>query len=188
MNSAHAGVFTTPHFLAPGASEFGVEPEITLSNGAGIAANLRYTYGLTDLNNFTAIVGTGSGPRQFRAGGNFTFDLFPDIEAQPGIGLATQALYYRLKPSEQVNVMGQLDLTATPYIHKTFINPDGTEIEPFLAIPFGLGFSGGQYKAITSAAVGTIIKSSPNLRYVLELGININHSESYVSGGIAFYP
>ena len=176
-----AGVFGIPHFVAPGKSALGVEPELTLSDGAGIGANLKYTYGMSDLNNVTAIIGTGSGPRRFRVGGSMTFDFFPDVEGQPGIGLATQGVYYNLKEH------GQFELTAVPYIHKSFMNDGKDPVEPFLAFPFGLAFASGVYKATTNIAVGAIFKASEKINYVTEVGVAINNAESYVSGGFLYY-
>ena len=177
---AQAGVFTMPHFVAPGEFSLGMEGELTLTHGAGAAANVKYTQGLNDLMNATAILGTGGGPRKFRAGGNLIFDIFPDIEGQPGIGLGTQALYYRLPE------VGQLELTAVPYIHKTFISA-GNEIEPYFAIPFGAAFSEGRYKAISNVAIGSMFKSVEHFRYTLEFGIAVNNSDTYVTGGIAYF-
>src|SRR5205085_819364 len=111
-----AGIFNTPHFTPNGEFALGLEPEVVLTSGAGVGLNARFTLGVTDLDNASIILGWGSGPRQFRGGGNFTFDFFPDIEGQPGIGLATQAIYYRL-PST-----GVLELTLIPYIHKQYKN------------------------------------------------------------------
>ncbi len=64
--TAQAGVFTTPRFVDPGKAELGLEPELVLTSGAGIGFNARFKYGLTELNNVTAILGSGSGPRRFR--------------------------------------------------------------------------------------------------------------------------
>src|SRR5271163_1229903 len=87
---AQAGVVDTPQFVQPGEFALGFEPELTFTDGAGLAGNFRYTQGLTDLNNVNVILGTGGGPRRFRVGGNVTFDFFPDIDKQPGIGVAVQ--------------------------------------------------------------------------------------------------
>ena len=179
-SSAQAGVFNLPHFVAPGDFALGLEPELTLSSGAGVGINAKYTQGLTDLNNFTAILGTGSGPRRFRAGGNFTFDFFPDLEGQPGIGIAAQGLYVRLKDR------GAMELTAIPYLHKSFVT--GTnEVEPYLAVPFGFSFSNGNYNPISSVVVGSLFKSNEHFRYVVEFGIAVNRTDSYISGGFVFY-
>ncbi len=179
---AHAvGVFGTPRFISPGSGAIGFEPELILSNGAGVGANVRYQYGLTDLNNVQAILGTGSGPRKFRVGGNATFDFFPDVEGQPGIGIATQAIYYRLKEGR-----GMLEVTAIPYLHKAFIS-GSNEIEPYIAIPFGGNFSEGRYEATSTFSVGSMFKSTESIRYLVELGVAINHAESYVSGGLIYY-
>jgi hypothetical protein len=181
---AHAGFFNTGHFVAPGNFAIGFEPELTFTNGAGLAANLRYTHGLTELNNLNFIIGTGGGPRRFRVGGNFTFDFFPDIDDQPGIGLAAQGIYYRVGTGDMT--AGIFEVTGVPYIHKAF-KTGGNEVEPFLAIPIGLGFSGGNYETVSQVVFGSMFQNTEHIRYSVEFGFNINHSESYMSGGVTYY-
>jgi hypothetical protein len=178
--SAQAGVFNTPRFLKPADWALGLEPEFVLTNGAGVGTNLRFTQGVTELNNFNAIVGTGSGPRRFRFGGNFTFDLFPDIEGQPGIGVAAQGIYYRVPNA------GRFEVQAVPYIHKTFATGGG-DVEPYFSLPFGMAFQQGNYQAISTAAVGIMFHSTPQIRYIGEIGIAINNQDSYISGGVVYY-
>ena len=81
----------------------------------------------------------------------------------------------------------QLEITAVPYIHKTFISGNH-EIEPFVSVPFGLAFSEGEYDAITTVSIGSTFKSSEKVLTVLELGIAVNNSDTYISGGIVYYP
>jgi hypothetical protein len=149
-----------------------------------MAGNLRYTHGLTDLNNLNVIVGTGGGPRRFRIGGNLTFDFFPDIDKQPGIGIAAQGLYYRLHVNDVDS--GQFEVSGIPYIHKAF-QASGYEIQPFFGIPFGMGFSGGEYQWFSQVVIGALYKQNEHIRFSTEFGFNINHSESYISGGIIYY-
>lgn len=179
--SAQAGVVTTSHFVQPGQWAIGFEPELILTNGAGVGGNMRFTQGITDLNNVTGIIGTGSGPRLFRVGANMTFDLFPDIDAQPGIGIAGQAMYYRLKGNAD-----QVELTVLPYFHKTF-QSGGTEIEPYTALPIGMAFLNGQYQGISQIVLGTMIKNTENIRYSMELGLAINNTETYFSAGVTYF-
>jgi len=157
-----------------------MEPEFILTGGAGIGANMRFTYGMTDLNNASLILGTGSGPRRFRVGGTFSFDVFPDIEGQPGIGIALQPLYQRLRVGSQV------ELTAVPYIHKE-LQSGTSQFEPYFSIPFGMTFDSGNYRAQTSLVVGSLFKASEDVRYMLELGVAINNTESYFAGGVVYY-
>lgn len=178
---AWAGVFHIPHFVEPGRFALGFEPELTLTNSAGIGANVSYTHGLNDLMNAMVVVGTGSGDRKFRLGAKTSFDFFPDIEGQPGIGLAASGIYYRLADA------GQFELTAIPYIHKTFFS-GGNEVEPFFALPLGMGFSEGRYRALSSVVIGSTFKSTPSLRYILEFGIAVNNTDTYISGGVAYSP
>jgi hypothetical protein len=150
-----------------------------MTNGAGIGANIKYTYGLSSLSNLQGIIGTGGGPRRFRLGAAMTFDFFPDLEGQPGIGIAAQMIYYRLPNSSQ------LETTAIPYIHKAYDN-DGNVIDPFVAVPIGLGFSDGKYSVLATLAIGASLHQSESVKYIGEIGIAINRSESYISGGISF--
>jgi hypothetical protein len=178
---AQAGVFNIPHFVEPGNFALGLEPELFLTPSAGLGANLKYTQGLNDLMNFQGIVGAGGGPRHFRIGGNITWDFVPDIEGQPGIGLATQALYYRIPDA------GRLELTGIPYIHKNFPQGEGEGVDPYFAFPIGFAFTDGEYQAISTAVVGVLWKKSEHLSYTTELGVNINRAATYFSGGITFY-
>ena len=67
------GTFNTVHFVEPGKMAFGFEPEITMTDGAGLAGNFKYTQGINDLMDAAAIIGTGTGPRRFRLGGDVTW-------------------------------------------------------------------------------------------------------------------
>lgn len=177
---AQAGVFGLYHFVTQGNFSLGAEAELTLTHGAGVAGNFKYTHGLSELTNLTGIIGTGGGPRGFRAGGALTFDFFPDLEKQPGIGISVQGLYYRLTD------FGQVEITAIPYIHKSFVSA-GHEIEPFFAIPLGMAFANGQYNTLSTIVIGSMFKGSTSVRFTLELGVAISNTETYASGGIVYY-
>jgi hypothetical protein len=182
--SAEAGVFNIPRFVEPGKNAVGVEPEVTLTNGGGVAANVRYVHGLTELNNLTAILGTGTGVRRFRVGGALSFDFFPDIDDQPGIGIATQAIYYRYK-----HARGQLEVAAIPYVHKRFHNGTGSTVEPYFALPIGPAFHSGEYHWQTQVVLGAIFnQAGSDLHFVGEVGVNVNKTESYISGGLLYQP
>jgi hypothetical protein len=182
-SAAQAGVFNTPEFVPQGKVGLGLEPVFTLSDGAGVGINARYTQGLTDFLDANAILGTGTGPRRFRVGGNLVFDFVPDMENQPGMGIAAQAIYYR-QPNN-----GLLELTGIPYLHKSFSGGEmGGTIDPFLAVPIGFNFSDGTYNVTWTLAFGAMLKRNEHLGYVAEVGIGLNNAETYLSGGIAYYP
>lgn len=181
LQSSFAGVFSTTRFVEPGAFSLGLEPEVVFSDHAGVAGNFRYTHGLGTLTNGTFILGTGEGDRHFRVGSQLTFDFFPDLEGQPGMGIGTQILYYRLR-----GPASRFEWTLVPYIHKSFQN--GTsEYDPFIAFPIGIAFEKGNYEAISTLAVGSTFKQTQNLYFVVELGIAVNNTDSYFSGGILYY-
>lgn len=178
----HATVFNTPRFNSPGEWSLGLEPVITFTGGAGVAGQARFTYGLTELNNLNVFVGMGFGPRLFRTGANFTFDFFPDVEGQPGIGIAAQASL------NQFPFVWGTDLVAIPYVHKTF-RTGKSEIEPFVAIPVGLAlYFDGTYRPISSFVIGGIFKAANHWRYIMEIGVGITAADTYLSGGVTYTP
>jgi hypothetical protein len=192
---AVAGIFNTVHFVDPGKVAIGVEPELTLSDGAGMGFNGKVTEGVNDLLNVAEIIGTGGGPRQFRIGVDADWDFFPDIDRQPGIGLLTRALYYRI-PDSLIGVgdgdtTGRLEITAAPYIHKAFVSGSGDSketIDPFFAIPIGLEFTSGQYHGTSQIVIGSMFQTNDKFAFSAEVGFELNHTETYISGGITFYP
>ncbi|MCC7442551.1 MAG: hypothetical protein IT285_13015 [Bdellovibrionales bacterium] len=180
IGSAQAGVFDIPHFVMPGAVRVGLEPELTLTEGSGLAVNLKGTYGLDDLINLQFTIGTGGGPQRFRIGAAGVFDFFPDVEGQPGIGIAAQMIRYDTPAG------GLLDLRAIPYIHKSF-KTTSSSFEPYLAFPMGFGLGGGDSVGLVSFVLGSIFHSSESMHWTIELGVPISNTETQFSGGVSFY-
>lgn len=179
---AHATVFNLTRFNSPGEWSLGLEPIISFTNGAGLGGQARFNIGATELNNFHVFAGMGFGPRLFRLGTAMTFDFFPDIEGQPGVGLAAQATL------QQLPLVWGTEILAIPYIHKTFTTRE-TEVEPYLAIPVGLAlYFDGTYRPVASFVLGGIFKATTQFRFVAELGVGILASETYLSGGVVFTP
>ncbi len=179
--TAHAGVFNIAQFVEPGLFAIGIEPEVIVTNGAGVGATVKYTHGLNDLLNLQGLVGMGAGPRNFRVGANLIFDFFPDIDNQPGMGIAVQGLFVTMP-----GYLFQVEISGSPYIHKAF-TVNGTELNPFLAVPMGMSFSGGRYQFQGTAALGAMFKPVESFRFTVEVGLGWLHTESYVSGGVTYY-
>lgn len=181
-------LFSQPHFLEEGKYGLGIEPVLVTTNGNGFATNLRTQYGLTDLQNLSTIVGAGSGRQKFRIGGGTTFDFFPDLEGQPGIGLAVQSIYYRYKKTGDSSY-GQLEVSATPYIHKTFYNEQDDQVEPYLGLPFGTAFRQNEYNWFSQLTIGGRYRPNKStLHLFTELNVNLSHAETTISGGVWFTP
>lgn len=180
--TAQAGVLNLPKYVAPEQFGMGIEPELTLTSGAGLGINARFQYGVGQMTNAHFWVGNGVGPRGFRVGGAISFDFFPDIEGQPGIGMAISGLYWRNAAG------GRLDTTVIPYIQKTINSNDGA-FTPYLAIPLGLAFTdAATYAAISQVAVGSAFKLSERFTYFIEVGVGMTNSETYLSTGLMIYP
>lgn len=181
--TSHAGVFNLPNFIEVGSWAIGIEPEITLTSGAGLAGTAKFNYGLNELSNLQLSVGHGNGPRAFRAGAALTFDFIPDVDQQPGLGLAVQSLYVNTRSAPQV------ELTAIPYIHKEFDTGAGF-VDPFVSIPVGFSFEVGHnennYRTIANVAVGASFRTNDTFRYTVELGLAINNMDSYITGGVTY--
>lgn len=179
-SQTYAGVFNLPRFIQPKEFALGAEPEFTFGSTAGFATNLRGSYGVSDASNVAVILGAGTGSRLFRVGGAYTFDFFPDTDGQPGIGLALQALYIQLPTT------GSMELTAIPYLHKSFRSDYGS-FDPFLALPVGLSLSGGTYQPLVTLALGTQFQHNDHFSSVVELGLGLSNVSTYVSGGVIYY-
>jgi len=179
---AQAGVFDIPRFVEPQSFSMGLEPELTLTEGAGAAGNLKLTYGLSSFINIGTTIGNGGGQRRFRAGGYAVFDFFPDVENQPGIGVAAQAYYYRLRTNHH---RGEYSLV--PYVHKSFLTSEQKQVDPFIAIPFGLVDSFKSSGFFSQLAIGSFFKQNEWLNIILEFDINIENSYTSFSSGVVFY-
>jgi hypothetical protein len=176
-----AGVFNLPHFLNPGEFAIGLEPELVTTHGPDIGVNFRYAQGLNDLSNITGIIGSGGGDRGFRVGGALTQDFFPDVEGQPGVGIAFQGLYVKLPNA------GSVEVSAIPYLHKA-LKASNYNIEPFISVPVGLSLSEGRYNVQVNGVLGTFFEHSVHVRTIVEVGIALNNnSYTYISGGVVYY-
>lgn len=178
--SAHAvGVFSTSQYIEPGSFAIGVEPVVSLAERSGAAVDLRYTHGLNELFNASAIAGFGQAPRGFRLGGQLTADIFPDDGSQPGVGVGGRAMYFN------THLGGSWETVAIPYVHKTFASGD-KEYSPFVAFPIGWASGPEGWHGTATLSVGSLFKLGENFRYVAEFGINVHRSMSYVSGGLVY--
>jgi len=191
-HEAQAAMFDGVRFVNPGEFAISIEPEFVLRSPAGLGGDFRYTQGISDLSNLTVIAGIGNGTRQSRIGADYTFDFFPDLEGQPGIGIALQGLWVQVispaaSAANLTTTVGQLELTAIPYLHKNFKTENGGEVEPFMTLPFGWAFLNGGYQQIMSVGLGGIFKANEHFRYTLEFTMAVNNTDSTVSGGVIYY-
>jgi len=172
---------TLPRFIEPQKWALGFEPAVAFSQNASLAGVGKFSYGLSDWNNLQLVFGNGTGDHQFRAGMQLTADIFPDYDGQPGIGIGGSVQYSRFTN------LGQLELSVFPYIHKA-LNLSGTkEIEPYIAFPFGMNFRDGNYLPTSQLVVGAMFQNTKYFRYSFELGMAINNTDSFVSGGVTYY-
>ncbi len=179
-HTSFAGVFNIPKFTPAKEYAVGVEPEFNFGATSGLGINLRGTLGLSDMNNLHIVLGVGNGPRQFRVGGAFTFDFFPDVDNQPGIGLAIQGMFIQLPTT------GSFEITGIPYIHKAF-KTDAGIFDPYIALPAGISLYAGQYQPAVTLSFGSMYQVNSHISTVIELGIGLSTVPTYLSGGVLYY-
>ena len=185
FQAARADFFNMHSFVEPDRFAIGLEPVLTLTNGAGLGVNLRFTYGINDVINVGLAGGSGGGDRRFRLGGYGVFDFFPDTDDQPGIGVVASVFYYDMKTINRVEWM------ATPYFHNAFVTEGGEEFDPFVAVPLGYGLVDGENNEenqfLVSVVVGSIFRKSEHFAFSFELGVAVNYTHTYFSGGITYF-
>ncbi|NDF15544.1 hypothetical protein EB061_09510 [bacterium] len=183
--SAQATVFTIPQFVEHKSWAIGFEPEATLStaspSGTGVAFNTKFTYGLSPISNLQVGIGPGSGEKNFRLGGTYSIDWIPDLPGQIGAGGAIQAYYYNLRSST-----AKTEFLAYPYLHKNFATSKGFDLDPFLALPFGMSFTQGQYFWTAQLAMGSYLRTSEHIGLNGELGLNLQKTDSYLAFGVTY--
>jgi hypothetical protein len=182
-STASAGIFDLPSFIDPGKLSVGIEPEVIISKPTGAGFNVKPRLGISDLLNVEGIIGTGTGSRKFRIGAIAGFDWFPDVGNQPGIATPIKVEYLRFEDD------GVLSYGVQPLVYKTF-KGDAGDFTPFVALPIGWNLRNSKNQGFMQVAFGSMFKlpENNNYRFVLEAGFNINHSYSYISGGVTYYP
>ncbi len=183
-SESYAGVFDLPSFLDPGKFSVGLEPEIALTNGVGLAGNLKPRYGVNDFLNIELNTGVGLGDRRFRVGGTLDFEWFPDLAGwQPGVATPLTISYLNIDHKDE------LQFLATPLIYKSFQGGEGVTFTPFLGFPIGWAARESQLRGVAQLAVGSMFQGAnmQNLQFVAEMGINIYKSYTYLSGGMVYY-
>ena len=150
-----------------------------MTRNPGLGFTGKFTQGVNDLVNVSGIVGASSAGRAFRGGLQAVFDFFPDVDDQPGIGLAAQALYATVLGT------GTLEAQIIPYIHKVF-ESKSARFEPYIALPLGVAFGAGT-TGMFSIHLGTMFWANKNLAYTLEFGAGIQGSDTTFSGGVAYF-
>lgn len=180
---AYAGLFDLPAFIEPGRWSVGLEPELILSQGVGLGANLKPRYGISNFLNVQGVLGTGTGARTFRMGAIGDLEFFPDIENQPGLAAPVSVIYYRISDEDQIT------LSLTPMIYKTF-RGDKALFTPFIGVPVGYNLRNKKFEDFMQVALGTIIHPHnwDYFSFTVEAGFNVSDTYSYISGGVTYYP
>ena len=142
-----------------------------------------YSRGFSELLKAGAVIGTGTGTRGLRFGGRFTLDVFPDLAGQPGLGLGGQVLYSNYQNGTRI------EATVIPFLHKAFqMRDSGYEFSPYVAFPIGVASGpGDESNSLLQFSVGSLFRKVDWISFIVEIGISVHNSETYLSGGVVLY-
>lgn len=155
------------------------EPQVIFNRYAGFNVLGRFATGLSDSTAVESIVGFGE--VDFQLGGFFKWIPVPDVGDQPAIGGKVGILYARADGETE------LSLRLHPMVSKKFETEVG-DITPFVSLPFGITNRDGDSYSPIQIAGGAEWKTLnwENLRFMAELGLNLNKSFSYLSVGLVY--
>ena len=182
----HASVFTIPQFVEYHSWAVGLEPEAILDSssegsGSGVGLNAKFTYGLTPISNLQVSIGPGSGSKEFRFGGAYSFDFIPDLSGQIGAGLAIQGVYFSTQSSNS-----KYEFSTYPYLHKRFDTAGGLVFDPYVALPMGLSFFQSKTQTFLQGAAGTYFQTSEHVGLNGEIGFSLKNADSYLAFGVSY--
>ncbi|MCM2280997.1 MAG: hypothetical protein NDI61_04035 [Bdellovibrionaceae bacterium] len=176
---AYFSTMDTGEVTQPGHYRTILEPQFILNKYDGVNLIGRFDTGLADDKAVRAIVGFGE--VDFQLGAFYKWIPFPDSEGQPAIGGSAGVLYGRAGDETE------LSLRFHPLVSKHFETEIG-DLTPFVSLPLGITTRDDDTFVPIQLAVGSEWKTLnwENLRFMAELGLNINKAFSYLSFGLVY--
>jgi hypothetical protein len=176
---AYYSTMDTGELVAPGAIRATLEPQYIFNRYEGGNVIARAASGINESSSFEGLLGFGEIDYQF--GGFYKFIPFPDVEGQPAIGGKVGVLVAR------ANHQNEVSFRAHPLISKQLDTEFG-KVTPYASLPFGVTTRDNETFVPVQLAAGAEWKIPDNesFRIMAELGINLNHSFSYLSLGFVY--
>jgi len=165
LDSGHYRVLAEPQFI---------------SNPSGFNFTGGMDAPLTESMNIRALLGVGS--VNFHSALLLKWIPFPDFDQQPAIGLITGIGWARYDSESYLSFRGG------PIISKKFETDIGL-ITPYVATPFAVvsGPGDNTFPFFLEAGGEWRPEGLENLRFLTEIGLNLNEAFNYVSFGVLLY-
>jgi hypothetical protein len=176
---AYQSVFDTGEIVPAG--KYRVMGELQyLGDPSGLNLTAGMDAGVNESSNIRAVAGVGS--VNLYAGVFYKWVPFPDTDTQPAIGIMGGGTWARYDGENYPGIRIQ------PIVSKK-IDTEFGFINPYASLPFGV-ISGPRNNTFPfQFVVGTDWKpvDVENFSFLLEVGLNVNESASYVSTGLLYY-
>ena len=184
MNSANAyfSVLQTGEVLEVGQYQAMASPQVIFNEFSGANFSGRLDTGLAEGLSGRAVLGFGK--VDFQIGGLVKWVPFPDLEGQPAIGAEAGVILAR------IGGLNQYSVRIHPLISKRIETEIG-DVTPYGSLPLGLTVeSGNRSESFVPVQLvgGAELKplNTKNWSFIAELGLNVQRSFSFVSGGIMY--
>lgn len=179
---AHAGylsILESGEILPENQYQFGVAPQLIVSEGGGGEIGAFVDAPLGDALSFRGMAGVGK--IDFYAGGSAKYIPFPDIDNQPAIGVRGAAWYAR------VNSQNVTTIQVAPLVSRRFDLERG-QVIPYAAVPFNITSNKDRNFTSTQFVIGSEWRNPDWPLMILsgELALNLSDSYSALNFGLAF--
>lgn len=131
----------------------------------------------------------GFGNTDYYFGGLVKWVPIPDVDNQPAIGADTGIVYAKWDDATEFTFKFDPMISKKLPVGEAFITP-------YLALPIGLRFHDSHIRGIDNTTQMTLavagggqlqVPAWKNLQFMAEVGVNLDHSFSYVSAAAVFY-
>lgn len=179
---AYYSVMSTGEILPEGKYTLTGEAQFLTDDPSGVNAGARFETGIDEGSGFRGEVGVGT--TDLFLGALYKFIPYPDIEGQPAVGLNTGILYANDAG------YGEFTLRFEPLVSKKFEMTFGHLI-PYGSVPIGIQHrtKGSDRNDVAIQIVGGVemaFNELKGLRFMPEVGIDIDNAPTYISIGAIF--
>jgi len=184
---AHTEVLDTGEVMGPGKFKLtgGLQ---ALTERGGANATAIFDTGIQQDWAVRALAGFGK--TDYYGGALLKWMPIPDVENQPAIGFNAGITYAHWLDFKETTFRFE------PLISKKFVIDGNTAITPYGSIPIGIRLRSADDADVSSSTQTTLqfaaggqlqVERWKNLQFIAELGLDLDHAESYIEVGAIFY-
>jgi len=177
--NAYFSTLDTGRVIQPGQYRALLEPQIIFNRYDGFNLIGHFDTGVTEDQSVRGTLGFGE--VGFQLGASYKWIPFPDAATQPAIGGIAGVSFARIDDKTAFS------LRFAPLASKSFETEIG-DLTPYASLPIGVTTYDGETLIPVQLAVGSEWKTLnfQNLKFMAELGLNLNEAFSYISAAITY--